>query len=425
VSRVALVASEPIQAAMGGIGVRYLELARRLPAAGFDTVVVSPGTVEEAAACGLDPRAVRPFDAARVRELLADRDAVVAQGQLANDVLLAETGLPVAVDLYDPYLVENFRYLEPLGLDPYRNDHASCVLQMALGDFFLCSSAEQRLFYLGFLAALGRVHPVRAAEDPSFERLIAIVPFGCPETLPVRRPLLPERAAGERRILFGAVYDWYDVATLLAALDRLDVPGWRLFVVRHPAPGSTPQRRFAELERGARARGLWGERVVALDRVPADRRFDLLAEVDLLAAPHARSLECDLAFRTRFLDALAAGCPAVATEGGTLARLLGERRAGWTVPPGDPAALAAAIGAVLAGGEEVRATVERGRALARELTWSAALAPLVEFLRAPWRDASKSEFGFRPETRAPRDPLGFRARRWLGRRRGVRRRDER
>ena len=81
----------------------------------------------------------------------------MAQGQLANDLVLEMPGLPVAIDLYDPWLIENFAYFETLGLDPYRNDHATWALQMSRGDFFLCSSEEQRTFYLGFLAALGRV----------------------------------------------------------------------------------------------------------------------------------------------------------------------------------------------------------------------------------------------------------------------------
>ena len=59
--------------------------------------------------------------------------AVVAQGQLANDVVLECTELPTVVDLYDPWLVENLHYFETLGLDPYRNDHATWMLQMSRG----------------------------------------------------------------------------------------------------------------------------------------------------------------------------------------------------------------------------------------------------------------------------------------------------
>ncbi|HEX6200973.1 MAG TPA: hypothetical protein VF150_11960, partial [Thermoanaerobaculia bacterium] len=162
-TRVALLSSEPLREKVGGIGVRYLELARRLPAHGVEVVAVSPADPGETP---LPPGTVRPFAAGRLAETLAGCDAAVAQGQLANDLLLECPDLPVAVDLYDPWLVENLAYAPELGLDPYRNDHATWVLQHSRGDVVLCSSEEQRLFDLGFLAALGRVNPRRLEIDP-------------------------------------------------------------------------------------------------------------------------------------------------------------------------------------------------------------------------------------------------------------------
>lgn len=415
-TRVALLSSEPIRPLMGGIGIRYLELARRLPAFGFDTVLISPAAPEESGRCGLDPKRVRRFERERLGELLADRDAVVAQGQLANDLLLgARPDLAIAIDLYDPWLVENLHYHETLGLDPYRNDHASWVLQLARGDFFLCSSDEQRLFYLGFLAALGRVNPERVAGDPTLAGLIAPVPFGLPDRLPEHRALLPQRRPGERRLLFGGLYDWYDAPTALEALLRLDDPQAVLFVIRNPNPQATPQRRFAELERRLATEPALAPRVVTLDWVPAERRFDLLRDVDLMVSPHRPGLETDLALRTRFLEALAAGCPVVASAGGTVARQLAERDAGWVVPPGDATALATALGEVLAGGDGVETRRRRGRELAAEYRWEHALAPLIAFLRAPGIDATKEHFAFRPPTLAPPDRLAFRIRRALAR----------
>ncbi len=65
VSRVALVSSEPIRPRMAGIGIRYVELARRLPAAGIEVVLVSPASPEEmAAAAGEVP--VRRFERGRL-----------------------------------------------------------------------------------------------------------------------------------------------------------------------------------------------------------------------------------------------------------------------------------------------------------------------------------------------------------------------
>jgi glycosyltransferase involved in cell wall biosynthesis len=409
--RVALLSSEPLRPRMAGIGIRYLELARRLPRPGLEVVLVSAGDPAEVPAV---PAAVRRFERGGLRRLLGDCDAAVAQGQLANDLVLELPELPTAIDLYDPWLVENFHYLETLGLDPYRNDHASWVLQMGRGDFFLCSSEEQRLFYLGFLAALGRVNPERVAADPDLEDLVAVVPFGVPRELPAHVPYLPPREAGERRLLFGGLYDWYDPWTLLDAMARLDRPGWRLFFIRNPNPESTPQRRLGEVERRCRERGLWGDRVRALDWVPAERRYDLLRDVDVLVAPHRPSLETRLSLRTRFLDALAAGCPIVTSAGGTLSRLLREHGGGWVVPPGDVAALAAALAEAV---ESPERRAAGARALAAGFAWEGALAPLLRFCLAPRRDAGKERFAHRPPTVAPADPLGLRLRRlWRARR---------
>jgi glycosyltransferase involved in cell wall biosynthesis len=417
-TRIALLSSEPIRPRMAGIGIRYLELARRLPRYGFDVRLVSPAAPEETAALGVPAADIRPFERGRLAAILAGCDAAVAQGQLGNDLLLEIPGLPTAIDLYDPWLVENLSYVATLGLDPYRNDHATWVLQLSRGDFFLCSSEEQRTFYLGFLAALGRVNPERIADDPDLDTLIAPVPFGVPEELPPHRPVLPARAPGERRLLFGGLYDWYDPWTLLDALGREEMSNrpWTLLLIRNPNPEATPQRLFAEVEARCRLLGWWGSRVQVLDWIPAERRYDLLRDVDLLVAPHRPSLETRLSLRTRFLDALAAGCPVVTSEGGTMGRLLAEHRAGWVVPPGDPAALARALAEALDRPENPAAATAR-REGARELlagfTWERALAPLVRFCREPRSDPSKERFVHRPATVAPPDGLSFRVRRRL------------
>ncbi len=416
--KLGLVSSEPLEGRVAGIGIRYLELARRLPELGVETVAVSPADPE---ATPLPAGAARRFVAGRLPEILGDCQAVLAQGQLANDVVLECSHLPVAIDLYDPWLVENLHYEPDLGLDPYRNDHATWVLQLSRGDFFLCSSDEQRLYYLGFLTALGRVNPRRLARDPDLAGLIAPVPFGVPEELPAHRPVLEPAAVGERRLLFGALYDWYDPWTVLDALDRIELEGagagaggvsWTLLFVRHPRPEATPQRLLREVEARCRERGWWGSRVRLIEWVPFERRYDLLRDVDLLVAPHRPSLETRLSMRTRFLDALAAGCPVVTSQGGTLGRLLTEADAGWVCPPGDPRALAAALGEAL---EHPRAHSAGAERLAARFTWPRVLEPLVAFCRDPRRDPTREDFAFRPETVTPADRLGFRLRRFLRR----------
>jgi glycosyltransferase involved in cell wall biosynthesis len=415
VTRVALVCSEPIGAAMGGIGVRYVEMARHLLAEGFDVRLLSPAASDSAIQAGLPDGVAHRYDPQRRADWLADRDAVVVQGQLGNELVLDDPGLPLVVDLYDPWLVENLAYAPELGLAPYRNDHRSWVLQLGRGDLFLCASEEQRLFYSGFLAALGRLNPRRFELDPTLSGLLAVVPFGCTVGEPIER----RSPSASPRLLFGGLYDWYDVDTLVEALERLRAPEWRLVVVRSANPDSTPQRQLARLEAASRRRGWWEERIELVERVPASDRRQLFAASDLLVAPHAASLESDLSFRTRFLEALAVGCPVVATRGGALAREVARRDAGWVVPAGDPEALAAAIDEVLADGPEVEARRGRGLALAAEHGWPQALRPLVDFLRQPRVDPTREEFAFRPETVAPHEgaagALWRRARRRLRR----------
>lgn len=390
--KIALVCSEPLRPSMAGIGIRYLEFARHLSAAGIEIVLTS--TAEPELIRGLVPPEVevRRFSPGRLKRLLSDCRGAVAQGPLADHVLKELPRLPIAIDLYDPWLVENLHYSKVLGEQPYRRDHASWMLQLAKGDFFLCSSPEQRLYYLGLLTAVGRVNPQRVAEDPDVEGLIAPVPFGVPKSLPPHKPVLPPVGAATRRLLFGGLYDWYDPFPVLEALERLDRPEWELIFVSNPNPETTPQERLREVERWCRVRGAqwWGERVRVIEWLPVARRFDLLRDVDLLVSTFHPGLESRLSFRTRFLEAVAAGCPVVTSDGGATSRLIREWRAGWTVPSGDPEAIATALAEALLDHRKRERRRQRGLEEIRSFEWQRLLGPLLDFCREPGRDRTET-----------------------------------
>jgi glycosyltransferase involved in cell wall biosynthesis len=411
---IGLVSSEPLRPVMAGIGIRYLEMARRLGRDGRRVVLLHPGALAETPDAGpaVEPRA---FTRGALRSLLGDCDAVVAQGQLANDVVLElPAERPIAIDLYDPWLLENLHYTETLGLDPYRNDHRSWVLQLSRGDFFLCASEEQRDFYLGFLTALGRVNPERLRLDSDLRGLIDVVPFGVPDELPPHRPWLGPAADGVPRLLFGGLYEWYDPWTLLEALDSLLDLRWRLLFARNPNAGDTPQALLAAVERWVAERGAaWRGRIELFDWAPFERRFDLLRDVSLLVSTHSDGIETRLSLRTRFLDAMAAGCAVLTSEGGAVARIVRESGAGWVVPRGDAVALARTLREILAAPCVARSRAEIGRATARSFAWSRVLEPLERFCSAPSMDPTRAAFAFRPETPIPADDLMFRIRRRL------------
>jgi glycosyltransferase involved in cell wall biosynthesis len=368
---------------MAGIGIRYLDFCRRLSDLGFQVVLVHPGEQD----CGLDLGLnveVRPYLAGSLARWLSDCQAVIVQGGLADPLLGdPEFTKPTVVDLYDPWMIENFVYLEPLGLEPYQRDMSSWSLQLSRGDFFLCSCEPQRLFYLGFLTALGRVEPRWAARDSDFRNLIDCVPFSLPQNLEPFRPLLPNKESEMKHLLFGCVYDWYDPMTLLAALEELPEPEWQLHLVRNPNPDTTPQRLLERVKKRCKELGWWGSKVLLHDWFPVERRFDLVREMDLLVSPHHPDLETRLSLRTRYLDALLAECPVIATRGGALSQALAEHNAGWLVEPGDSQSLSRAIKSVLTDPELVRTRVEAGKRLASNFDGETVLQPLLRFLEEP------------------------------------------
>ncbi len=125
-----------------------------------------------------------------------------------------------------------------------------------------------------------------------------------------------------------------DHGTLLAALDRLD--GVTALAVGAGTEG-LPDRP-----------GL--RRLGARDDVPA-----LLAAADVVVS-HSAFGE---GFSNALAEGMACGLPAVATDVGDAARIVGE--AGRIVPPGDPAALAAAVDGILATPERRSALGARAR----------------------------------------------------------------
>jgi glycosyltransferase involved in cell wall biosynthesis len=428
-SRGFLICPEPIRAVTAGVGTRFLTLGRVLAGAGHGVTLAIPNDPAEAAGVAAGIELVRA-EPDRLRDQARGHDWVLIQGHLGNHYLAGlddapdADGVPVVVDLYDPFLVENLHYYRELGLEPFANDHATWRLQLGRGDLFLCSSPEQRLYYLGLLTAMGRVNPLALADDPTLERLLVELPFGTPDR-PVPEPgpraeVLPE--AGEPVLYFGGIYDWYDPGLLLEALPAVleHHPRTTVVLMQHPHPQLSPMSQAARALALAEQRGWLGSRVVVAGWRPFDRRFDVPLVADLAVVTHRPGLETDLSLRTRLVDLLWLGLPVVVSEGGTMARVVCETGAGTVVPCGDAAALARAILGLLDDpGARSRAAVA-GRRWAATRTWDRVAEPLLRFAEHPWRDPHRRRFAaLAPGAVAPAEPLDRRVRRRLRRLLGI------
>ena len=390
-TRVVVFSTDPVGPEMPGPAIRAWELANVL-GQHFDVVLASTVAVS-----GTHPNAeMRLAAGPAIRELVEGSDVAFAPSSLvymADE--LRETAKPVVVDIYDPYHLEN---LEMGGDGVPGQDRVvtrlAGVINVALrrGDFFTCASERQRDFWLGSLAAVGRVNPYNYEGDPLLSRLVSVVPFGLPSVPPRRQGQgLRGKVAGigrdDKVVLWGGgIYNWLDPISLLRAVARLSrrVPELRLVFIgmRHPNPDIPAMRVATELEELSARLGLTGKHVFFnAGWVPYGQRADFLLDADLAVSTHLDHVETRYSFRSRVLDYLWAGLPMVLTEGDVLAEEIANAGLGVTVPAGDDRALEDALGAVLASPPRA----ERFTAVVQRHTWEYGARPLLEFCASPRR----------------------------------------
>ncbi len=383
---------------MAGSAIRSLEMARALARAGHAVTLAAPEGSTLAAEPGL-VLAIVPEGKA-LTGLIAEADVVVVSGR---SELMTAVGKPLVVDLYDPFVLSN---LDLFG-DDFNKAGGRALLSLrwlqhhlANGDFFLCASEAQRSFWLGMLTAAGRVNRANYESDPVLERLLAVVPFGVPDTTPepgrpgVVKGVVPGIGEHDSVVLWsGGLWNWVDPLTLIRATSKVREtrPDVKTLILgaRHPNPD------IGEMEMAQKARaladelGLTHDGVTFVDWVPYEERDRWILDADVGVSLHQRGVESEFAFRTRLLDYLWCGRPMVVTEGDELATLVGERKLGRVVPPGDVDAVAGALEAVLA--EPVDdGRAERFAAARWDLRWQKAVEPLADFCRAPRRAADRA-----------------------------------
>lgn len=412
--RVLLVTFDAIGPLRGGSALRVLGLARALAAAGH-----SPTVAAAVVAPGLPAPSfeVAAFDATRASATLAslvERAEVIVlppHGLVRLPFLDAAGVSALVFDLYDPLVFALIESHLPAASSERRREIAehTAILNQALrrGDFFLCASERQRDFWLGALAANGRLAnrpPASLARD-----LIDVVPFGLSDSLPAARPagraalcaLAPAvRTAGTVVVWGGGLRDWLDPCAPVRALARLAErrPDVHLVVFAgpHPTSGQIGTEASARTRELVAELGI-GSRVHFVDEyVPYEDFVRALAESDAAVSTHRNHLEARFAFRTRIIDGLGAGLPIICTAGDVLAEFVGEHRLGIVVPEDSVAALADAIEKIAADADFVAGCRRRIEAIRPSLSWERAAAPLARFCAAPRKrseDADRSSSG--------------------------------
>lgn len=382
---------------MASPGVRAYQLAgalaRALPDAAVTLAV--PG----------DPGAVVPPEpAVAIRRYHSNAEATFLAKQ--HDVVISRNFPPhfvqlmgrqrLALDAFTPLYIEWMELSQRDILPQWRRTWMASNrwylnMQLTLADFIFCADDRQRDLWIGMMMALDLVPPSVYARDPSLRRYIDVVPYGVPQRPlrpngPALRGVIPGIGADDRILLWnGGITEWNDTETLLRAMAALAPrrPEVKLVFmgINHPdfafGPNAGVTRQTIEL---AEQLGLRDRTVFFREGwVPYEEIDGYLAEADASVCLGYENLEARFAFRTRYVDLFRARVPLVCTRGDVLAERVEREPLGITVPERDAEAVAAAIERVLDDEAFAARCRENLGRVGAELSWDAAVRPLVEF----------------------------------------------
>jgi glycosyltransferase involved in cell wall biosynthesis len=394
--RIAIVTPDVLQTRMAGPAIRAWHMALALSRE-HDVELV---TTTLCSLTGAD-FPVRHVGDAELHQLETWADVLIFQGHVLDDhPWLRRSATVLVADIYDPMHLEVLEQSRDQPPHERRNTVrvTTEVLndQLGRGDFFVCASDKQRDFWLGQLAAVGRVNPATYDATENLDELIAVVPFGLGDDPPVHsrqvlKGVVPGIGADDPVILWGGgVYNWFDPITLIRAVDNLRsrVPDVRLYFMgmRHPNPNVPAMEMAARTKALAEELGLVDKHVFFNeDWVAYDDRHNYLLEADVGVSTHLDHVETEFSFRTRILDYFWATLPVVATAGDALADLIDHHGLGIVVPPNDVKALEDALHRLLSDDDANRRCREAIVGYAPNLRWEKVLEPLKRFCRNPRR----------------------------------------
>lgn len=415
-TRVLILTGDPIGTKMAGPAIRAWNIALELSAEHNVMLVTTTALEKIPAPFGL--RLVRPREQAKFSTLEQWADVIIFQGHaMASFPALQSSNKVIVADIYDPMHLEQLEQGEelPRGTWELNVQTATRVLnqQLAIGDFFLCASERQRPFYLGQLAALGRINPANYEHDRHFDRFLAVAPFGLSAEPPshvrqVLKGVHPGIGVDDKLLIWGGgLYNWFDPKTLIRSLALVEAkhPNVRLFFLGTKHPGVDEMAIVGESRELARELGLLDKSVFFNQTwVEFDDRANYLLEADAGVSTHKLHIETTFSFRTRILDYLWAGLPIISTEGDSFADIIAAEGLGVVVEARNSRALARAIEKVLFDVKFIERT-RQNVAVARErFTWSNALEPLLQFMRDPKRAPDRVDAPAGPLIQVPGQP---------------------
>ncbi len=402
-NRVLFISHDLIGPKMAGPGMRYWELAQVLATRCPVTLAAPEGSTRPEGCSDIRWVEYQRSIADPIRQLVELADVLVIAGDVLTEFpFILDTDRCVVMDGYDPHTLESLAWNQAKPLEHrishYDDQLRIMQLQCMVGDFFICASERQRLYWLGWLEAAGRINPLTYDQDASLRQLIDLVPTGLPTEPPHRtrslvRGVIPGIGMQDFVLVWGGgIWNWLDPLTLIRAVARVveTRPHIRLYFpgARHPyqqyVPDMEMHQRVAQLSQDL---GIWQTHVFVGDWVPYAERQNYLLEADVGCSLHYDTVESYLAFRTRILDYMWAGLPMIATRGDSISEWVQQYDLGFVVDYQDVDGVADAVLRLM---EMPRAAFQpQFERVQRMLTWEQNAQPLLRFCQNPRRAPDK------------------------------------
>jgi len=323
-----------------------------------------------------------------LEEMLAERmpDAVVGSGVRASYLatLYLPRTLPLWSDLFGSPLAEAQAkaavYRDDSVIEPFLRFERA-VLERA--DAFSAVSVAQQHAIEGELGHCGRLNAATYGY-----RFVWSIPASADFTvLPHNRNILRGKIVPDNAFVAlwsGGYNTWTDVDTLFAGLDHAMAQNPDLHFVSTggalPPHDAATYPRFCQLVETSE----YFQRYHLLDWQPLETLHNFYLEANLGIILDKWSYEAVLGSRTRLVDWLKYGLPAIATRGAELVTELENAGAIYTFPHGDSDRLGALLGDLAKSPQSLKAASEQGQRFVREhYNYKVTAVPLLEWAASP------------------------------------------
>lgn len=338
--KVLLISPDTIAKKMTGPAIRYYNFAKEL-SENLEVILFIPNKTTDF-----------NFETEKFKIIIGDKDELKKYCDMVDSIVLQGIAFrlypflkkikkPKVVDIYDPITLENLELRKFINfkdrLTYHETDLDLILEQLALGDYFICSSEKQKDYWMGMLAAINRINPATYSDNINMEKLIGVVPFGLDNNDPVKTKQVLKGTwkninYNDKIIIWGGgIWNWFDPLTLIEAMNvickkRKDI---KLFFMGIGHPSMNCDITVAEkcIEKSKQYH-LYNENIFFNDWVEYSERQNYLLEADLGVSTYFNNLETRFSFRTRILDYLWCDLPMILTKGDYMSELVENEELG-------------------------------------------------------------------------------------------------